>query len=462
MTAAPNPHAAIDEVGFRPFAGRRFVVVGLGKAGLPAARRLRGWGAEITVWDDNAAKRAEAAAEGFTLRDAGAEPFAAEALLLSPGIPHRLPRVHPAAARALKAGAPVLCDAEFLFLAAKAAGSAARFLGVTGTNGKSTTTALLHHMLRSAGMAAEAGANLGPAATSLPLLREGAYVLEMSSYMLERLDALRFDTGVMLNLSPDHLDRHGGMAGYAEAKARIFLGNTVSVLGMDDVLSRELAGRVTGRLVPVSGSTPQPGGVWAEGTILRDEAGPLLDLREAPALPGTHNAQNAAAAAAVALRIGLSRDQVAAGLRSYGGLPHRQERVAEQDGIRFVNDSKATNADSTAWALGTYDRVVWIAGGVPKEGGIAPLAPFFPRVAEAILIGQCAPDFAETLRAHGVPHAVAGTLEQAVPAAREAARRTGAPVVLLSPAAASFDQFSGFEARGERFRELVLHPATSS
>jgi len=456
MTAAPNNHTVIDEHGFRPFAGRHFVVVGLGKAGLPAARRLRGWGAAITVWDDNAARRDEAEREGFTLRDAGAEPFRAEALLLSPGIPHRLPRVHPAAACAIEAGAPVLCDAEFLFLAAKAAGSTARFVGVTGTNGKSTTTALLHHTLRVAGMAAEAGANLGPAATSLPLLRDGAYVLEMSSYMLERLDRLHFDVGAMLNLSPDHLDRHGGMAGYAEAKARVFLGNTVSVLGMDDAPSRDLAARVRGRLVPVSGSTPQQGGVWAEGTSLRDEAGPILDLREARALPGTHNAQNAAAAAAMARSLGLTRNQVAEGLRTYGGLPHRQERVAEQDGIRFINDSKATNADSTAWALGTYDRVVWIAGGVPKEGGIAPLAPFFGRVAEAILIGQCAPDFAETLRAHGVAHEVVGTLEAAVPAAREAARRTGAPVVLLSPAAASFDQFSGFEARGERFRELVL------
>ncbi|MFT8246266.1 UDP-N-acetylmuramoyl-L-alanine--D-glutamate ligase [Roseomonas sp. BN140053] len=447
--------------GFRPFAGRRVAVVGLGKAGLPAASRLRDWGAEVVAWDDNAERRAEAERAGIATRDVSAGPFVQDALLLSPGIPHRLPRVHPAAARAAEAGAPVLCDAEFLFLAARAADSRARFVGITGTNGKSTTTALLHHTLRGAGVPSAAGANLGPAAASLPLLREGAFVLEMSSYMLERLDALRFDVAAMLNLSPDHLDRHGDMAGYAAAKARVFLGADTSVLGMDDAPSRALASRTSGRLVPISGVVPQPGGVWAEGTTLRDEAGAILDLREAPALPGQHNAQNAAAATAMALALGLDRAQVAEGLRSYPGLPHRQERVAEQDGVLFVNDSKATNADSTAWALGTYPRVVWIAGGVPKEGGIASLAPFFDRVARAVLIGRCAPDFAATLAAHGVPHEIAETLEQAVPAAREAARSTGTPVVVLSPAAASFDQFSGFEARGEAFRALVhalVHP----
>ena len=440
---------------FHPFAGRRVAVVGLGRAGLPAAERLRAWGAEVAAWDDDPARRAEAERAGVAVRDVAAGPFAHDALLLSPGIPHRLPRVHPAAARAIEAGAPVLCDAEFLFLAARAAGSRARFVGLTGTNGKSTATALLHHLLRGAGVPAAAGANLGPAAASLPLLAEGAYVLEMSSYMLERLDALRFDLALMLNLSPDHLDRHGDMAGYAAAKARVFRGAAVSVLGMDDAPSRALAPRTSGRLVPVSGSAPQPGGVWAEAGVLRDDAGPILDLREAAALPGAHNAQNAAAATALAFALGLTRMQVAAGLRTYPGLPHRQERVGSRDGVLFVNDSKATNADSAAWALGTYGRAVWIAGGVPKEGGIASLAPLFPRVAHAVLIGSGAPDFAATLAAHGVPHEVAGTLEAAVPAARAAARRTGAPVVLLSPAAASFDQFSGFEARGERFRALV-------
>ncbi len=440
----------------RLLAGRRVAVVGLGRAGLPAAIRLREWGAEVVAWDDDPARRAEAEAAGVVLGDVAAERFGSDALLLSPGIPHRLPRVHPAAARAAEAGAPVLCDAEFLFLAARAAGSRSRFVGITGTNGKSTTTALLRHLLEGAGVPVAAGANLGPAAASLPLLAEGAYLLEMSSYMLERLDALRFDLALMLNLSPDHLDRHGDMAGYADAKARVFRGADVSVLGMDDAGSRALAPRASGRLVPVSGDAPQPGGLWAEHGVLRDDSGPILDLREAATLPGAHNAQNAAAAAALALALGLTRERVATGLRTYPGLPHRQERVAEHGGVLFVNDSKATNAESAARALGTYGSVVWIVGGLPKEGGITSLAPFFPCVAHAVLIGRGAPDFAATLAARGVSHEVAGTLSAAVPAARDAARRTGAPVVLFSPAAASFDQFTGFEARGEAFRALVL------
>jgi len=441
---------------FTPFSGQRIAVVGLGRAGLPAAQRLIEWGAEVTSWDDGAAQRAAAERAGLTLRDLRAGDFRFDALLLSPGIPHTYPAPHPIAARALAAAVPILCDVEFLFRAVRAAGSTARFIGITGTNGKSTTTALAHHLLTRAGRVSEVGGNLGPAALGLNMLGvEGSYTLEMSSYSLERIASVGFNIGVMLNLSPDHLDSHGSMAGYAAAKTNIFarqVSGDVAVLGQDDDLSTGLAGAITAKLVPISGQRPVPGGIWAVGRSLRDANGEIADLGTARALPGSHNAQNAAAATAIALACGLSRAEIAAGIADFAGLPHRQEHVGSIKGVVFVNDSKATNADSTARALASYDRVVWIAGGMAKEGGIESLAPYFPRIARALLIGRDAPILAATLAEAGVPHAVVGTLENAV---AEAAAGGEAPVVLLSPACASFDQFSGFDARGDRFRALV-------
>ncbi len=439
------------------FAGRRFAVVGLGRNGLPAARALAAMGAQVAAWDDSEAARnalLPLAGEGvLEVRDPTAHIAGCDALILSPGIPHRLPAPHPAAAAALAAGTPVWSDAELLFQAVRAAGSRARFVGITGTNGKSTTTALLAHVLAGAGLPTAAGGNLGPAALALPLLGDGgAYVLEMSSYMLERLATLRFQAAAMLNLSPDHLDRHGDMAGYAAAKRAIFdrqgLGD-LAVVGTDDAPSRAMAAEFAA--ITVSGE--HEADVWCDGAQLRDRAGPLMAMREAPALPGAHNAQNAAAAAAIALHLGLDRAAIARGLRSFPGLPHRQQHVATVDGVPYVDDSKATNADAAARALGCYRRAVWIAGGISKAGGVTPLAPLFPRVAHALLIGRDGAALASELAS--VPHDVLGTLEQAVPAARDAARRVGADVVLLSPACASFDQFSGFEARGRRFAELA-------
>ena len=480
--------------GFAPdlMAGRRYAVVGLGKNGLPAALALRGMGAEIVAWDDN--ESARAGAEGLALRDLRQGALDFDAIVLSPGIPHILPEPHPIAARAIASGVPVLTDAELLFQAVRLSGSRARFVGITGTNGKSTTTALLAHMLRQAGWRAEAGANLGPAALALPLLPDdGVYVLEMSSYMLERLATIRFDVAAMLNLSPDHIDRHGAMAGYAMAKRHVFDRQTdqdLATIGVDDADSRAMAdwldsrpaavARVSGGepLARVSGGEPRPRvsgreplpragnpagqgggsndrGVWCEAGVLGDAAGPILRMADAPALPGAHNAQNAAAAAAMAGFLGLPRAAIAAGLMSYPGLPHRQQLVATRDGVAFVNDSKATNADAAEVALVCYDKLIWIAGGMAKEGGIATLIPHFPRMAHVLLIGRDAPVFAATLAAHGVPFDDLGTLENAVPAAFAAAKRTGAQVVLLSPATASWDQFTGYDQRGDRFAALA-------
>ncbi len=438
------------------FAGRRYAVLGLGRNGLPAACALAAMGAQVTAWDDNEAARAplfSQAASFLEARDPAMNIASYDALVLSPGIPHRLPIAHPAAAAALVAGVPVWSDAELLFQAVRTAGSRARFVGITGTNGKSTTTALLAHILSGAGLDVAAGGNLGPAALALPLLGDdGVYVLEMSSYMLERLATLRFQAAAMLNLSPDHLDRHGDMTAYAAAKRSIFDrqdAGDLAVVGTDDVGSRAMATEFAA--ITISGE--HEADVWCDGGQLRDQVGPILPMAEAPTLPGAHNAQNAAAAATIALHLALDRAAVARGLRSFPGLPHRQQRVAMVDGVPYVDDSKATNADAAARALGCYRRAIWIAGGVSKAGGVAPLAPFFPRVAHALLIGRDGAALASELGS--VPHDVLGTLEQAVPAARDAAARLGADVVLLSPACASFDQFSGFEARGRRFAELA-------
>ncbi len=433
------------------FAGERFAVVGLGRNGLPAARALGAMGARVVCWDDSAAARVAAAAIGLTV--AHPDLSDCDALVLSPGIPHSLPTPHPLAAAALAAGVPILSDAELLYRAVRAAGSRARFVGITGTNGKSTTTALLAHILAGAGIPVAAGGNLGPAAAALPLLDDdGVYVLEMSSYMLERLATLRFDAAVMLNLSADHVDRHGDMAGYEQAKRAIFDRQTAddfAAVGADDAVSVAFAARLPRR----------PHLISAERVLV---GGAAFDIDAAAALPGAHNAQNAAAAAAIADALGVDPQAVRAGILSFSGLPHRQSPVATIDGVAFVNDSKATNADAAARALGCYDAQVWIAGGIGKAGGIAALAPLFGRISRALLIGRDAPAFAATLAAHGVAHEVVGTLERAVPAAFGAAQASGARTVLLSPAAASFDQFSGFEARGERFAELVRALAATS
>ena len=432
------------------FRGRRFAVMGLGRNGLPAAATLAAMGAEVVAWDDKSAPQDMA---GVTFRDPTPDIASFDALVLSPGIPHHLPVPHPAAVAAIAKGVPIWSDAELLYQAVRATGSRARFIGITGTNGKSTTTALIAHILVQAGRVVQAGGNLGPAALALsPLDHNGLYVLEMSSYMLERIGSLRFDAAVMLNLSPDHLDRHGDMLGYAEAKRAIFARQAfgdLAVVGTDDAASRAIAadrGAIT-----ISGE--HPADLWCDNGMLRDNDGPILNMREAPALPGAHNAQDAAAAAAVAIHLGVGRDVIASALRSFPGLPHRQQLVATVDGVRYIDDSKGTNADASAKALGCYDKIVWIAGGVSKAGGITSLASYFPRILHALLIGRDGPDLAAQLG--DVPHEVSGTLEKAVPAAREAAIRTGADVVLLSPACASFDQFSGFEARGLRFAELA-------
>jgi UDP-N-acetylmuramoylalanine--D-glutamate ligase len=435
--------------------GRPVAVLGLGKSGLVAARALAASGAEVWAWDDDAGKRQALAATDLYNCD-WSRP---SALVLSPGIPHRHPAPHAVAAKAAAAGVPIIGEVELLFRAQPKA----TYVGITGTNGKSTTTALIGHLLRRAGKRAEVGANLGtPALALAPLEEGGIYVLEMSSYQLELARSLRFDVAVLLNITPDHLDRHGGMAGYVAAKRRIFdrqRPQDWAVIGIDDDYCRAIRQGLAGRqVVAIAVGRKTADAITVREGILSDETGrEIMDLARAPALPGPHNWQNAAAAFAVGRALGLSSAAIAAGIETYPGLAHRQELIDTGAGVRFINDSKATNADATAKALACYEAIYWILGGRPKETGLDGLESFYPRIARAYLIGEAAAAFEKTLAQRNVATRQCGTLDRAVAAAAAdaaAGGRKGA-VVLLSPACASFDQFANFEERGERFRKLV-------
>lgn len=440
--------------------GKRYGVVGLGKSGRAAIAALSAGGAEVLAWDDKVGTMPEGA-QRHDFR-AGDWPRL-DGLVWSPGIPFLHPIPNPVAVRARANGCPLVCDIDLL----AGSGVQAALVGITGTNGKSTTTALLAHTLQVADRAAVAGGNIGAAALELPhLAAGGAYVIELSSYQLELCQTARFPVGIWLNLTPDHLDRHGGMHGYAAAKSRLWRNSRpgdVAVIGTDGVFGRAealTAAKAGRRVVSVSGTRLPEGGVGVRDSMLVDATGAgsvdILALDECPALPGAHNAENAAAVAAAGLALGLTHAQIAAGMRSFPGLAHRQERVRTIGHVTYINDSKATNAESTAKALDCYERIYWIAGGLPKAGGIAPLAPWFSRIAHAFLIGQAAPAFAETLEATHVLHSGEGDLAQAVAAAHKAAQADPVDsVVLLSPACASFDQWPNFETRGDAFRDAV-------
>jgi len=435
---------------------RAVAVFGLGKSGLSTARALAAGGARVVCWDDDAGRREAAAAAGFAL--AAPEAWSGVvALALSPGVPLTHPAPHPAVLRARAIGADVLGDVE-LFARER---PQATIVAVTGTNGKSTTTALIGHLLTACGRRAQVGGNLGTPVLELDDDPAAVYVLELSSYQIDLTRSLRPAAAVLTNLTPDHLDRHGDMEGYVAAKKRLLHmagADATLVVGVDDVYSAAIADRLrmNGRLVvSVAVGRPHKPGVYAEEGRLHAGDGRLLaDLAGIESLRGAHNWQNAACAFAAVRALGLGEAQIAEAIRSFPGLAHRMERIAVIDGVAFVNDSKATNADAAEKALRAYDRVHWIAGGVPKAGGIEPLRPLFGRVERAYLIGQAAEAFARTLDG-AAPHELAGDLARATQAAFARARREGGGVVLLSPACASFDQFANFEQRGEAFRRIV-------
>ena len=447
---------------------QHLAVFGLGASGLAAARALSASGATVLAWDDDDDARRRAAIAGVPLVDLYDCNWSdVDGLVLAPGVPLTY-RPHPVVALAQRADCPVLGDVELLFEACPTA----RYIAVTGTNGKSTTTALIGHILAAAGLDIQVGGNLGPPALAFePSGAEGLFVIELSSYQLDLTRRAGFDVAVLLNISPDHLDRHGGLDDYIAAKRRIFrdrpaAGATIqtAVIGVDDAhgeaIHAEMAARGGWQVVPVSSGRKLDRGVFVIDGVLFDGTDGVAEevcrLDPVATLPGAHNWQNAAAAFAAARAAGVDRKTIAGAIATYPGLPHRQEVVGRIGGVRYVNDSKATNADATARALTCYDHVYWIAGGLAKEGGLDALRPWLGSVRHAFLIGAAEEQFAQQL-AGTVALTRCGDMAAALAAAHAMAQDRGPDdaVVLLSPACASFDQWKNFEARGDGFRAMV-------
>jgi UDP-N-acetylmuramoylalanine--D-glutamate ligase len=450
------------------FAGKTVAVFGLGGSGLASCHALRAGGANVVAGDDGIDRLAQAVQAGFATADLRTVSWANfAALILTPGAPLTHPAPHWSVLMAREAGVEVIGDIELFCRERRRHAPDAPFVAITGTNGKSTTTALIAHLMRVAGYDTQMGGNIGTAILSLEPPRMGrVHVIEMSSYQIDLTHSLDPMVGILINVSEDHIDRHGTLRNYAAVKERLVAGvqpQGTAIIGVDDVFSRNAADRIEQsgkRVVRVSVKNPLADGVYVEReTILRASGGARSEIARIGgigSLRGLHNAQNAACSAACALALGVPTDTQQAGLRSFPGLAHRMEQVGRRGHVLFVNDSKGTNADAAAHALSSFADIFWIAGGKPKQGGITGLAEYFPRIRKAYLIGEAAPEFAKTLGEH-VPHEISETLDVAVDhAARDAeASRLPDPVVLLSPACASFDQYRNFEIRGARFRDLV-------
>ena len=449
----------------RTFANRKVGVFGLARSGTACAEALRLGGATVFAWDDDAQSVEKAKQEGLPVGDLRNMDFSTlDSLVLSPGVPLTHPKSHWTVDKAKAAGLEVIGDTEVF--QREIEGSGARLVAITGTNGKSTTTALAGHLFASAGRDVDVGGNIGKAVFLLRKpVKDRVYVLELSSFQIDLMPSLKPDAGILTNITPDHLDRHGTIENYVAVKSRLFARQTTgdtAIIGVDERWGQEIAqGLATGaRVLPVSVDRSLADGLSAPDGILKEcQAGrevALLDLRQLPALKGRHNWQNAAMAYAAGRALGLSLAEIEKGLASFAGLAHRMQEIGRLDGIAFINDSKATNADAAAKALSSFNEIYWIAGGIAKAGGITPLTSFFPRIRRAYLIGEAADEFANTI-GDRAPFVKAGTLDKAVEAAAHDAAKNGGSgaVVLLSPACASFDHYRNFEVRGDAFVKAV-------
>ncbi|TNE42135.1 MAG: UDP-N-acetylmuramoyl-L-alanine--D-glutamate ligase [Alphaproteobacteria bacterium] len=453
----------------RRYEGKQIAVYGLGRTGLSAIRSLVAGGASVVAWDDNEAAAEQASAAGaLVMHPSGWNWLALTALVLSPGVPLTHPEPHDVVRMAKDANVDVIGDTELFAQALEDSGKDARLVVITGTNGKSTTTALTAHMISKCGLTVQMGGNIGiPVLDLAPPSDDMVYVLEMSSYQADLTHSMRTDVSILLNITPDHLERHGGYEGYITSKRRVL--DMVKrdgriVLGVNSIQTQaictELKVRDNGRLLPVAVGEVLSYGYFVIGGVLWDGthsvSDEVVDLKEVDALTGAHNWENAAAAYACGRALGLDPARLVEGLKSFPGLPHRQENLPELRGVRFVNDSKATNAEAAAKALVCYDNIYWIAGGRLKQGGVSDLVSLMGPVVRAYLIGEGAAEIAETLKGR-VEMTQCGTLERALDRAMRDALSEGRPdpVILLSPACASFDQYPDFEKRGDAFKAAV-------
>jgi len=445
--------------------GQSVALFGLGGSGLSTARALVAGGAEVSAWDDNPHARERAEAAGVALVDLSQADWRGfRVFVLAPGVPLTHPKPHWTVNLADDAGVPIIGDIELFVRERGARAPEAPFVAITGTNGKSTTTALIAHVLKEAGRDVALGGNIGVPVLDLPPpAAQRVHVVECSSYQIDLAPSLNPSVGLLINITPDHLDRHGDLARYAAIKERLVAQAEVALVGVDDQPSREIYARLKARagaprVIAVSGAESPLADVFVSEhrVMARGEAGPAVDLNGARALRGAHNGQNAAFAYAAARALGLEPDRIARAFETFPGLAHRMEEVGRLGRVLFINDSKATNADAAEKALLSFHDIHWILGGRPKAGGVEPLKPLFPRIAKAYVIGEASDEFAETLDG-AVPVERCGTLNAAIDAAAEDAAQSRAPepTVLLSPACASFDQFANFEARGDAFRAQV-------
>jgi UDP-N-acetylmuramoylalanine--D-glutamate ligase len=450
------------------FAGKKVALFGLGASGLASASALLAGGADVVAFDDTEGSVEKAHAAGVPTEDLRRIDWArVSALVLAPGVPLTHPAPHWTVGLARNAAVEVIGDIELFCRERRRVAPHAPFIAITGTNGKSTTTALVAHLLKSANYDVQLGGNIGTAILSLEPPAPGrVHVIECSSFQIDLAPSLDPSIGILLNVTEDHLDRHGTIAEYAAIKERLVAGvqrDGTAIVGVDDNRCQAVAdriGRAGKRIERISVRRPLSDGLYVEGDRVMRAAGgtarAVVHIGGIGSLRGAHNAQNAAAATAAGLALGLSPETIQKGLVSFPGLAHRMEQVGRQGNVLFVNDSKATNADAAARALASFTDVFWIAGGKAKSGGITSLSGYFPRIRKAYLIGEAAGPFAGTLQGK-VPFVVAGTLERAIERAAQDAQAAGLaePVVLLSPACASYDQFRNFELRGAAFRETV-------